>query len=779
MKEKAILVCAAMGSLPLVAFREALADVPPVGIFDPEAIREAFDGDLTQLRDLLQGAIKSALELSGEDDWWPYIQALFDDFVVVEAKDGKYLRYDYKVDGTSVTLEPPVEVIRQFVPAETAPALREAQSGLFLESKDDIGTYRIRIIRAGLSGNKNYYPDAVLREAVDLFEGVRVFVKSDAEHLSGGGKDIRNLIGALKNVAFVEGKNTDEGELQADLVLIEPEGTIAVQLKEAWNRELTDLFGFSIDSRGTVRKRTIGTTAVREAQKIVTVSSVDLIVEPGAGGGIINLIEAKGDPLMDREELIALLEAAGRLNGKNPEKMTDAELTELFREALDSGQPNPSTPPAADGQGDANAAIRLFEARQDARDLINASTLPEIAKTRLTTHFREATDFTDQDVRTAIQAEADYLATFSESGAVTGLGETPRFEMGQAQFEKYEDMLDAFFDPSNSNHRHARSFKECYIALTGDTHVTGRARDCDDAVMREAMNSTSLSEVLGDGIHRRLIADYNLPNQYDVWRPLVGTPVPINDFRTQERTRYGGYGDIPIVNESGAYGALTSPSDEKADYAVKKRGGTEKITLEMIKNDDVGVIRQIPIKMSRAAKRTLSKFVLDFIKDNPNYLDGVALFHASHGNLGTAALDKASLAAGRLAMLKQQEMGSNEPLGIGPKYLWVAPDLEENAVDLFRRNTENDRTFQQGLSLEVMPVWYWTDANDWALTADPADAPFIELGFLDGNEEPDLFIQDSPTVGSVFSNDEITYKLLHVYGGNALDFRSAYKAVVA
>ena len=138
---------------------------------------------------------------------------------------------------------------------------------------------------------------------------------------------------------------------------------------------------------------------------------------------------------------------------------------------------------------------------------------------------------------------------------------------------------------------------------------------------------------------------------YDVWRGLA-TTVPINDFRTQERTRFGGYGDLPAVAESAAYGALGSPTDEKASYAVTKRGGTEDVTLEMIKNDDVGVIRQIPVKLSRSAKRTLGKFVLDFLADNPAIYDGVNLFHASHGNLGAAALDKTSL-RGRLAMLSQ------------------------------------------------------------------------------------------------------------------------------
>lgn len=759
------------------AFREAKGIVPGLGIIGPEAVREAFEGDLTQLRDLLQGAVKKALELSGEEEWWPYVHALFDDFIVVEQKDGKLLKYPYEVDGTKVALGTPHEVVKQFVPAgDGSPTkLTEAAGPLFIEARD-AATYRIRIIKAGLSGNRNYYPDAVLREAVPLFEGTRVFVKSDAEHLSGGGKDVRNLIGALRNVTFTEGAGTDTGELQADLVLLEPDGDIAVKLREAWSRKLTELFGFSIDSRAMAKTRKAGQVAVREAVKFTAVNSVDLIVEPGAGGAIINLIEAKGDPLMDRDEIIALLEAKGLLKGKNADQLTDDELATILREAVTSPSAETQVPAADTVTRD---ELRMIEARQTMREKVEASTLPDAAKKRVKARFGQLASFREADVDAAIRDEADYLASFTESGRVNGLGDSPRIEIGQTRFDKVNEMFDAFFDPAHKDHRHARSFKECYAAATGDNRVTGRLSEANESHMREALDSASFSDVLGDAMNRRMVADYNSPTSYDIYRALTGTPVPINDFRTQERVRFGGYGDLPGVSENGDYTALNSPTDEKATYAVTKRGGLETITLEMIKNDDVGAIRQIPTKMSRAAKRTLSKFVLDFIVTNPVVYDGAALFHATHGNLGTTALSAAALAAGRLAMLKQQEAGSNELLGIGPRYLWVPPELEETAVNLFRRNTENDKTFQQSLSLEVMPVWYWTDQNDWAVTADPADIPVIELGFLDGNEEPEMFVQDNPTVGSMFASDKLTYKIRHIYGGTAKDYRGTYKSVVA
>lgn len=125
-----------------------------------------------------------------------------------------------------------------------------------------------------------------------------------------------------------------------------------------------------------------------------------------------------------------------------------------------------------------------------------------------------------------------------------------------------------------------------------------------------------------------------------------------------------------------------------------------------------------------------------------------------------------------------KEAGSNEVLSIPPAFLLVPPELEETAYNLFVRNTNNDPQYVQTVKPEIIPIWYATDADDWYLAADPADITGIEIGFLDGNEEPELFVQDNPTSGSVFTNDQITYKIRHIYGGAVIDYRAFQGSVV-
>ncbi|HHJ80352.1 MAG TPA: hypothetical protein ENJ65_01825 [Candidatus Tenderia electrophaga] len=768
--------------------------IPEQGIRGEVALREAAAGEFHDIMKLVRRALEDKLRQPGQRDVYVPVEAIFTDRVVV-MESGRYLAYPYTLnDNNQITLGNPTEVTKDYMPV----AMREAQ-GAFLEAKDDQGLkWQICIIKAGLSGNKNYYRNAVLREAVPLFEGVRVFVKSDEEHLKGKGKAFNNLIGRIVNPVFIEGQGTDNGQINADLELLKSAGDVPVKMLEAFNKGMAnDLFGFSIDAEGTANLK----AGRRVANKITKVSSVDLIIEPGAGGQIINLIEALNPEVEAdmklRERMIGTVKKAH--NGSLPDGLdidNDEDLEKHYREAL--AQDNPTKSEAAAGAGDGepspantgvskdelDSSIRMVEARAHARVAIAESGLPDLAKTKLRDQFTTMVSFTEAQVDEAITAEREYLAKFTESGHVVDLGGGSRIESGEGRSDKVGKMLDAFFDPNN---REVNSFRECYIDITGDRRVTGHMKNCDaarlreaisNADFREALDSTSFANVLGDSVARRMVADYNQPSQYDVWRQLA-TVVPVNDFRTQERTRFGGYGDLPVVAENGAYAALTSPGDEAANYAVAKRGGEESISIEMIKNDDVGAIQRIPIRMSRAGKRTLGKFVLDFLATNPLIYDGVALFDVAHNNLGAAALDATSLAARRLAMLKQTELGSSERLGIGPQNLWVPADMEEVGVNLFRRNTENDKSFTQSLSLNVIPVWYWTDINDWCLSADPMDIPTIEIGFLDGNEEPELFVQDSPTQGSLFSNDQIKYKIRHIYGGNVLDFRGLDKSVVA
>lgn len=775
--------------------------IPAAGVAGAEQIklREASSTEFRQVSQLVSAAVaafwKARLGLQSTAYCNAYVESIFPDRVVVN-QDGRYWQHAYTIDAANnVVLTDPIEVVEQYVPV----AMREATQ-TFIEAADEAGTvWDVVIIRAGASLNGNFYPDAVLREAAPLFEGVRVFAKADAEHVQGEGKSIHKLVGWIKQAKFVEGAGPDSGRIIGQLNISAAEERLRKFLVDAHKRGMKDIAGLSIDAQGKAVSVMREGRKVRQAKSITKVLSVDVIVEPSAGGEFIRLVEAapvqshrtesheESPEMKFREAMLEEIKAKlpKKFAALDQENATEEQVLALYREAISlKSEADPAaggTAPAAGGAVTAED-LRMVEARISGRNKIATCGLPAPAIQRLQVTFEGRQRFTEADVDAAIAAERDYLAKFTESGHV-------QLPFDQITVEdravKINDMLDAFFDPAHKDHANVRSFKECYIEITGDKRVTGRLEDADVARLRESLGanfreslaSTSWASVLGTSITRRMIADYRAAVDYDAFRQICNT-VPVSDFRTQDRVRFGGYGDLPIVAQGAAYTALASPTDEKAQYAVAKRGGTEDITLEMIKNDDVGSIQRIPMKLARAAKRTLSKFVFDFIVNNAAVYDAVAWFHASHNNLLTSALDATQLAAHRLLMMKQAELNSADRLGIPPRKLVVPLDVQETAVNLFNRNTNNDKTFIQSMTMDIVPVWYWTDTNDWATMADPRDIPGIEVGFLDGQEEPQLFVQDNPSVGSMFSNDKLTYKIRHIYSGAVVDYRAGTKAVV-
>lgn len=776
------------------------------------ALREAAaapERDFRQLIDVVRAAIAEQINNGRLPEQRRYVSlsAIYSDRAVIEL-DGKHYQYAYSfqhVAGSDqVVLGAPIEVVEQYVPTAPAQAsnkvvanaVREAMGDehAFREAAD--GSIEVTLIRAGRSGNRNYYPDAVLREAAPMFEGVRVFVKSDAEHVAGKGKDVRSLIGGIYTVRFVEGATPDTGALVGTFKALDPADTAVTKMTEAVKRGMQGLLGLSIDANARTRKRVAGSETLREAIRFTKVHSVDLIVEPGAGGGLDRLTEAAADqtpihtegtamPLWKQRMLEAIkAKDPARHATINVDTINDDDLVRMHEAVCGALVPEPGTGRITEAQGDntplTRADLAVFSLRAAARDRIGAAKLPQVAKDRLQVQIAiaGADRLTEAAVSDLIKAEGEYIARMTESGAVR----VPMFGSGSIVVGDRSltmvDMLDAFWDRGHKDHGRVQSLKECYIEMTGDRLVTGRVRECDHSRMAESLGSASFDQVLGDSVARRMLAEYRAAVDFEGWRQVANV-VPLNDFRVQHRTRWGGYGDLPAVAEGAPYLPLTSPTDEEATYAATKRGGTEEITLEMIKNDDVGTVRRIPTKLSRAAKRTLAKFVFDFFRVNGVIYDTKALFHADHGNLFTGALSPTELAAHRLAMLKQTELNSADRIGITPTRMLVPVDLQQSAVDLFKLATNNEKTFIQALTMNIIPVWYWTDANDWCTAANPDDIPGIEVGFLDGKEEPELFVQDAPTNGSLFTNDKTTLKIRHIYGGAVCDHRAFTKAVVA
>lgn len=316
----------------------------------------------------------------------------------------------------------------------------------------------------------------------------------------------------------------------------------------------------------------------------------------------------------------------------------------------------------------------------------------------------------------------------------------------------------------------------------------------------ESITTATFGEVFANVMHQVLIAEYSqLP--YDGWRKFVSDIEPVMDFLARKWMKVGGYGDLPTVAESAAYQTLTHGGDEEESYSISKRGGIEDaISMEAIAGDRVGSLSRIPGALARAAKRTLYREVMDAITtDNATMADGVALYHnGSHGNLPTGtALSVAGLKALKQAMRAQTAAKETaEILGPRnlPRHLIVPPELEDLARVLVESGRDQSaqvsatssqdaatflghNVYQGSMTVEVYD--YLSSAEDFYAVADPMEMATMVVGFYNGQEEPELFVEDDPNSGSGFNNDTQAVKIRHIYGVKTLDHRPFCKMDVS
>jgi hypothetical protein len=499
----------------------------------------------------------------------------------------------------------------------------------------------------------------------------------------------------------------------------------------------------------------------------------------------------KAPPVVDAL-LTKIRESLGKLTGT--EKTEAAPWIEKITESLKPAQQAPANQPVVDPaierrMKEAEERVQKMELQACGALLqtkLSASKLPLPLQEDLREQFKERI-FKEADLDASIERTRKTYGKFTASAPNSrGMDVNVTFEesdkvaLGIQGFfltKSLKPLTEKEWKEDMKGIPPLRSIREAYILATGDTEVSGLKSK--STRLSESMQSADWASIISTAINKRLVRDYPMLG-LDTWRPFVDI-VPATNFLTRTVVRYGGYGDLPTRAEGAPYMPLTSPGDEKATYTPSTRGGTEDLTREQIMNDQVGAVQKIPQRLNRAAAWTLHKFVYEFLNPATNAViyDTAVLYITAggfpHANYGTGALDATYLAAARLRMMKQTEKPSSRVLGLRLKYLLIPPDLESSTDGLVvpaygKYNDVPD--FLQKQSIVPIVVPYWTDTNNWAAVANPADIIGLELAFINGQETPEVFVSDLPNVGSWFTNDKLTYKIRHEYGGAVTDFRA-------
>jgi hypothetical protein len=405
-------------------------------------------------------------------------------------------------------------------------------------------------------------------------------------------------------------------------------------------------------------------------------------------------------------------------------------------------------------------------------------------------------------LQAAVESERAYLAALNAGGVVQIGGRPPRdgHIVGmRAPLDQLNLALDALLSGMRppDGIPPLSGVRELYHHLSGDYEMNGLFKP--ERVTLANVNSSTLSGLVANALNKRVVNEFQ---QYPLW----WQPVAIEeDFASLQQVKWitvGGLGDLPTVAEGAAYTELAW-KDQTESAAFIKKGGYLGLTLEAIDKDDTARLRAAPRALAQSAWLTLNKAVSAIFTGNggtgPAMSDSIALFHASHANLGSSALSLSTFAAARSAMRKQTELNSGERLGLltTPRYLLVPPDLEMTALQILSSDKDYTYTLANAQSApenpfasgdfhdarlqaareRVIVVDLWTDTNDWAAAADPRLYPTIGIGYRYGRT-PEIFSVASPTSGLLFSNDTLPVKVRFFFAVGPMDWRGLYKSNV-
>lgn len=244
------------------------------------------------------------------------------------------------------------------------------------------------------------------------------------------------------------------------------------------------------------------------------------------------------------------------------------------------------------------------------------------------------------------------------------------------------------------------------------------------------------------------------------------------DFRPMSLIKLGEFGKLQKVTEAGEIKALTT-GEAAEGYSLETFGGIFNLSRKAIINDDLGAFARWAEMMGRGAAETEADQLVALLTSNPVMGDGIALFHASHGNLAAdgdvPGVD--TLSAARLALRRQTGLDGVSPISATPKFVLAPPELETDfeklLAELAAAKVDDQNPFTGKLTLLVEPRL--TNAEAWYVFADPAVLPVLEYAYLSSAPGPQLASRDGwETLGREF-------RVVLDFGAGAVDHRGAYR----
>lgn len=278
--------------------------------------------------------------------------------------------------------------------------------------------------------------------------------------------------------------------------------------------------------------------------------------------------------------------------------------------------------------------------------------------------------------------------------------------------------------------------------------------------------------ILGAVANKRLLGAYQYASpSYKRWAKASTAP----DFKTVNALRLGEAPSLSLLPE-GAQIRFGTIGEAREQFALATYAAGVTFMRQMLINDDLRAFAQLTQALGIQAARLENKTVYAILTANANMSDGVALFHANHGNLAGsgAAPSIATIGSAIAAMNVQKGIDGVTALNLEAKFL-IAPSALRTTVlqqlvstGIFPALQTNFNPYQGTLEPVIDAELDLSSTTAWYVAGDP-NMGTVEYMFLEGEMGPRTGQQVD------FDTEGIKFTIAEDFAAKAVDWRGVYK----
>jgi HK97 family phage prohead protease len=291
--------------------------------------------------------------------------------------------------------------------------------------------------------------------------------------------------------------------------------------------------------------------------------------------------------------------------------------------------------------------------------------------------------------------------------------------------------------------------------------------ESDSAYAKRSMSSSDLPLALANVAEKALQKAYVVaPKSYERW---CGKKT----VRNYKEASFVQLSDYPALVErpEGAEYEYGSVAEKNEVAKISDYGKIVKFSSQMIVNDDLGSLQKLASGGGQAAARLVNRLAYLALMTNKTMKDGVALYHASHGNLGTpGAISETSLNEAIKAMMVQTNVGGLDKLNLQPRFLICGPDKKVEATkqlaSIQAAQSSNVNPFSGSLELIVDAE---ITGNQYYFACDPNVIDTVSIIYLEGQEQPSVQSRVN------FLDDALEMKVACPVAAAPMEWRGLYK----